>query len=231
MVRKSFRARPKVPRHGPVRWLSRYQRAGCSMQGAPGGKVAMHKAAGKGGDLGGCPVAGHPCSRDVARDAPGSRYHKPKTPIGRRGESLICLRTSRVGAIASPAPLHCPPTRGGNACGGLVAPANEMFTEVLQNITGTDRTSFSLCSDSIHGVAMLTRKQHELLMFIHERMKESGIPPSFDEMKDALDLRSKSGIHRLITALEVLMADDGLAPLLDRAVTAARLRSEELGKA
>ena len=49
---------------------------------------------------------------------------------------------------------------------------------------------------------MLTRKQHELLMFVHERMKEAGIPPSFDEMKDALDLRSKSGIHRLITALE-----------------------------
>jgi repressor LexA len=49
---------------------------------------------------------------------------------------------------------------------------------------------------------MLTRKQHELLMFIHERMKESGIPPSFDEMKEALDLASKSGIHRLITALE-----------------------------
>ena len=49
---------------------------------------------------------------------------------------------------------------------------------------------------------MLTRKQHELLMFIHERLKESGVPPSFDEMKDALDLRSKSGIHRLITALE-----------------------------
>ena len=49
---------------------------------------------------------------------------------------------------------------------------------------------------------MLTRKQFELLRFIHERLKESGIPPSFDEMKDALDLRSKSGIHRLITALE-----------------------------
>lgn len=49
---------------------------------------------------------------------------------------------------------------------------------------------------------MLTRKQHELLMFIQERLKESGIPPSFDEMKDALDLRSKSGIHRLIKALE-----------------------------
>ena len=49
---------------------------------------------------------------------------------------------------------------------------------------------------------MLTRKQLELLRFIHERLKESGVPPSFDEMKDALDLRSKSGIHRLITALE-----------------------------
>ena len=49
---------------------------------------------------------------------------------------------------------------------------------------------------------MLTRKQFELLRFINERLKEAGIPPSFDEMKDALDLRSKSGIHRLITALE-----------------------------
>ena len=49
---------------------------------------------------------------------------------------------------------------------------------------------------------MLTRKQHELLIFIHERLKEAGVPPSFDEMKDALDLRSKSGIHRLIKALE-----------------------------
>jgi len=49
---------------------------------------------------------------------------------------------------------------------------------------------------------MLTRKQLELLRFIHERLKETGVPPSFDEMKDALDLRSKSGIHRLITALE-----------------------------
>ena len=49
---------------------------------------------------------------------------------------------------------------------------------------------------------MLTKKQHELLRFIHERLKEQGVPPSFDEMKDALDLRSKSGIHRLIMALE-----------------------------
>lgn len=49
---------------------------------------------------------------------------------------------------------------------------------------------------------MLTRKQHELLVFIRERLEATGISPSFDEMKDALDLRSKSGIHRLITGLE-----------------------------
>lgn len=49
---------------------------------------------------------------------------------------------------------------------------------------------------------MLTRKQLDLLEFIHRRMQKDGVPPSFDEMKEALDLRSKSGIHRLITALE-----------------------------
>lgn len=49
---------------------------------------------------------------------------------------------------------------------------------------------------------MLTKKQSELLRFIHERLQDQGVPPSFDEMKDALDLRSKSGIHRLIMALE-----------------------------
>jgi repressor LexA len=49
---------------------------------------------------------------------------------------------------------------------------------------------------------MLTRKQLELLDFIRTRMDRDGVPPSFDEMKDALDLKSKSGIHRLITALE-----------------------------
>lgn len=49
---------------------------------------------------------------------------------------------------------------------------------------------------------MLTRKQLELLEFIRTRMDVDGVPPSFDEMKDALDLKSKSGIHRLITALE-----------------------------
>lgn len=49
---------------------------------------------------------------------------------------------------------------------------------------------------------MLTRKQLDLLEFIHRRVQRDGVPPSFDEMKDALDLRSKSGIHRLITALE-----------------------------
>ncbi len=49
---------------------------------------------------------------------------------------------------------------------------------------------------------MLTNKQRELLLFIHQRIKETGVSPSFDEMKSALDLASKSGIHRLITALE-----------------------------
>ncbi|MEM0908192.1 MAG: transcriptional repressor LexA [Pseudomonadota bacterium] len=49
---------------------------------------------------------------------------------------------------------------------------------------------------------MLTKKQYDLLMFIHDRMTDTGVPPSFEEMKDALDLKSKSGIHRLITALE-----------------------------
>ncbi|TGN49656.1 transcriptional repressor LexA [Paracoccus liaowanqingii] len=49
---------------------------------------------------------------------------------------------------------------------------------------------------------MLTKKQIQLLEFIQKRMMRDGVPPSFDEMKDALDLRSKSGIHRLVTALE-----------------------------
>lgn len=49
---------------------------------------------------------------------------------------------------------------------------------------------------------MLTAKQHELLNFIHERLSKSGVSPSFDEMREALDLKSKSGVHRLISALE-----------------------------
>lgn len=49
---------------------------------------------------------------------------------------------------------------------------------------------------------MLTAKQHELLQFIHSRLEETGISPSFEEMKEALDLKSKSGVHRLIGALE-----------------------------
>jgi repressor LexA len=49
---------------------------------------------------------------------------------------------------------------------------------------------------------MLTRKQHELLLYINERLTETGVSPSFEEMKEALDLKSKSGVHRLISALE-----------------------------
>jgi repressor LexA len=81
---------------------------------------------------------------------------------------------------------------------------------------------------------MLTRKQHELLIFINQRLNDSGVCPSFDEMKDALGLRSKSGIHRLITgleergfirrlphrarALEVLKLPEGLTPSAPQAV-------------
>jgi repressor LexA len=49
---------------------------------------------------------------------------------------------------------------------------------------------------------MLTAKQHELLTFIHDRLGRTGVSPSFDEMREALDLKSKSGVHRLISALE-----------------------------
>jgi repressor LexA len=49
---------------------------------------------------------------------------------------------------------------------------------------------------------MLTRKQHELLLYIHKHLGETGVSPSFEEMKEALDLKSKSGVHRLISALE-----------------------------
>src|SRR5258708_33113448 len=49
---------------------------------------------------------------------------------------------------------------------------------------------------------MLTKKQHELLLFINKRLGETGICPSFDEMKESLGLKSKSGVHRLITGLE-----------------------------
>lgn len=51
-------------------------------------------------------------------------------------------------------------------------------------------------------MSMLTKKQRDLLLFIHKRLSESDIPPSFEEMKDALGLKSKSGIHRLISGLE-----------------------------
>ena len=49
---------------------------------------------------------------------------------------------------------------------------------------------------------MLTRKQHELICFINDRLADTGVSPSFEEMKEALDLKSKSGVHRLISALE-----------------------------
>lgn len=62
--------------------------------------------------------------------------------------------------------------------------------------------SYTFRIRSIWGSVMLTAKQQELLLFIQRRLEEGGVSPSFDEMKDALDLKSKSGIHRLISALE-----------------------------
>lgn len=59
-----------------------------------------------------------------------------------------------------------------------------------------------LANEEKEATKMLTRKQHELLRFIQARLEESGISPSFEEMKEALDLKSKSGVHRLISALE-----------------------------
>src|SRR4051794_17462742 len=95
-----------------------------------------------------------------------------------------------------------------STCARSVSDPNLTVTSWLRNTVRTCSTVHDLfCSASrfgaeIAGNAMLTKKQHELLRFIHERLKEQGVPPSFDEMKDALDLRSKSGIHRLIMALE-----------------------------
>ncbi|CAO3420618.1 transcriptional repressor LexA [Azospirillum doebereinerae] len=89
---------------------------------------------------------------------------------------------------------------------------------------------------------MLTRKQHELLLFINERLGQGGVSPSFDEMKDALGLKSKSGIHRLITgleergfirrlphrarALEVLRLPEGLEASRGRSSAAAAARGK-----
>jgi repressor LexA len=82
------------------------------------------------------------------------------------------------------------------------ASTDSLKFKILRNTTGTDSVCSGFVFNDSERPGMLTRKQHELLLFIHERLKESGIPPSFDEMKEALDLASKSGIHRLITALE-----------------------------
>ena len=127
----------------------------------------------------------------VVATIPGARETGPAKPLLRR------LR-ARSYALSLPNPLkfallNLPVARI----------ALWLVTSRLRNTTRT--------VTSVHGLfrfphsqvpQMLTRKQYELLRFIHERLKESGVPPSFEEMKEALDLRSKSGIHRLITALE-----------------------------
>src|SRR6202008_4297926 len=71
---------------------------------------------------------------------------------------------------------------------------------------------------------MLTRKQHELICFIADRLKDTGVSPSFEEMKEALALKSKSGVHRLISALE---ERNFIRRLPNRARAAAGLRMPE----
>src|SRR5581483_5110579 len=75
---------------------------------------------------------------------------------------------------------------------------------------------------------MLTRKQRELLQFIQERLADTGISPSFDEMKDALGLKSKSGVHRLITGLEERGFIRRL-PHRARALEVTRLSDDQMG--
>ena len=95
VVRMSFRIRPKVPRHGSVRRSSRWQRTGRSMQDAPGGKVAMHKAAGRGGDAGGFPVAGRPCPIAMRHGMhPGRGTISPKPQPAGEARASLYLRTT-----------------------------------------------------------------------------------------------------------------------------------------
>jgi len=77
---------------------------------------------------------------------------------------------------------------------------------------------------------MLTRKQHELVCFINDRLNETGVSPSFEEMKDALDLKSKSGVHRLISALEERAFIRRL-PNRARALEVLRMPERSAGKA
>src|SRR6202007_1814025 len=79
---------------------------------------------------------------------------------------------------------------------------HDLFRKLVSGVAAPDGVDIERHLATGGPLEMLTRKQYELLRFINERLKEAGVPPSFDEMKDALDLRSKSGIHRLITALE-----------------------------
>jgi repressor LexA len=75
-------------------------------------------------------------------------------------------------------------------------------TFVAQPLDGSRFVSYTFPVRSYMEGSMLTAKQHELLNFIHDRLSATGVSPSFDEMREALDLKSKSGVHRLISALE-----------------------------
>jgi repressor LexA len=76
------------------------------------------------------------------------------------------------------------------------------WTSATSPLDGGRFVSYTFSVRSTTEGPMLTAKQHELLNFIHERLSATGVSPSFDEMREALDLKSKSGVHRLISALE-----------------------------
>src|SRR5579863_4658373 len=81
---------------------------------------------------------------------------------------------------------------------GLILCANQSRTTEVFRVCSFDWSP----AWALGEIRMLTKKQHELLIYINQRLAAAGVAPSFDEMKDALNLRSKSGIHRLISGLE-----------------------------
>ena len=104
----SLQFRRKPSRQGPVRRSSRYHARVARCGAAQGAKPGTHEPGGSNEGGAGIPAADRVShrSRDAAGDAPRPWWHRPKTPAGRRGVSLFHLRTTRVGANASPVPLH-----------------------------------------------------------------------------------------------------------------------------
>ena len=134
----------------------------------------------------------------------------------------ICLPTARANITCAPVLMtaRCTAeTRQDSSLLSVLASANALLVRPphdpahkcghprssdrhLKRLTQNKNVSRTKQDNRDKECTVLTKKQLDLLAFIHKRVQRDGVPPSFDEMKDALDLRSKSGIHRLITALE-----------------------------